>query len=285
MSWSRPAGRRNLDDVEHRVQRGHAGRAVGELGRDAAVAQVLGALVERLAIAAVEHVGQRLRHRLAPGSKRSIACSMSIARGLARTSQRVARSTRRRPSISIVSWTWRSTWLSSASTSRPERAHVEDLARDRVGAREYRRAARRSPRRSRKDERRARAVDELVGDDGRDDLAAQPVRAHLVAVALGQRRREVALELVGRGTGPRAGRTRAAARTGRSCCRPAAPRARARRAPSAALRSAIVLVGGQELERAVEPPRLLEVADQAGVDVEPSAPPAPGRGSAPAVCM
>ena len=42
---------------------------------------------------------------------------MSIARGLARTSQRVARSTSRRPSISISSCVWASTWLSSASTA------------------------------------------------------------------------------------------------------------------------------------------------------------------------
>jgi hypothetical protein len=42
---------------------------------------------------------------------------MWIERGFVRTSQRVARSTSRRPSISIVSWVSASTQLSSASTA------------------------------------------------------------------------------------------------------------------------------------------------------------------------
>ena len=45
-------------------------------------------------------------------------------------------------------------------------------------------------------ERRPGAVDELVGDDRDDDLAAQAVAAHLAGVALGQRWREVPLEVV-----------------------------------------------------------------------------------------
>ena len=121
---------------------------------------------------------------------------MSIARGLERTSQRVARSTRRRPSISIASCALGSDLVVERLDLAPERAHLEHLTRDRVRAREYRRGRAgllAEPER----ERGAGAIDELIGDDGRDDLPAQPVRAHLVAVALGQRWREVALEVVG----------------------------------------------------------------------------------------
>ena len=65
--------------------------------------------------------------------------AMSIGRGFARTSQRVARSTSRRPSISIVSWICGVDLVVERLDRRPERAHVEHLARDRVRARQHRR--------------------------------------------------------------------------------------------------------------------------------------------------
>ena len=82
-----------------------------------------------------------------------------------------------------------------APRSPPLRAHLEHLARDRVGARDLGR------RRARllvqaEDERRAAAVEHVVDHLRRDDLAPQAVAMHLLGEALRQRRREVALELV-----------------------------------------------------------------------------------------
>src|SRR5205085_1446885 len=77
----------------------------------------------------------------------------------------------------------------------PEGAHFEDLARGRVCARQQRgRGPGLLPQAER--ERGAGTVDELVGDDGRDDLPPQTVVAHLRAVALGKWLGEVALEVV-----------------------------------------------------------------------------------------
>ena len=76
----------------------------------------------------------------------------------------------------------------------PERPHLEDLARARVGARDLRRR-RAGLLVQAERERGAAAVEHVVHHLGRHDLASEPVRAHLLAEALRQRRREVALEL------------------------------------------------------------------------------------------
>ena len=74
-------------------------------------------------------------------------------------------------------------FVSSASICAPRRAHLERLARDRVGAHDGRGAGAgvllHAPR-----ERRAHAVDHAVGRRRRDDLAAQPVLAQILAEAL-----------------------------------------------------------------------------------------------------
>ncbi len=122
----------------------------------------------------------------------------------------------------------------------PLGAHREDVARRGVGAGDLR-CGRAALLVQPEGERRAAAVRHVVDHLRGDDLAAQPVAADLVAEALRQRRREVAVELARTGAGPRGRPSRAAPRTGRSCCtraRPPAraasarcPRGRARRAP------------------------------------------------------
>ena len=77
----------------------------------------------------------------------------------------------------------------------PLRAHVEHLARDGVGARDLGRR-RAGLLVQAEGEGRAAAVEHVVDHLRRDDLAVQAVRVHRLGVALGQRRREVALELV-----------------------------------------------------------------------------------------
>ena len=119
---------------------------------------------------------------------------MSSWRGRLPSSQRDARSTSRRPSSSRSICTAASQLVVEVLDLPPERPHLEDLARARVRARDLRRRRARllvQPER----ERRAAAVQHVVHHLGGHDLAAQPVRAHLLAEALGQRRGEVALEL------------------------------------------------------------------------------------------
>ncbi len=77
---------------------------------------------------------------------------------------------------------------------RPQLAHVEDLARGGVGARDVRRVRARFFLRAR-DERRAHAIDEAVRRRGRDDLALQAVPRNCAREALLDGRREVAPEL------------------------------------------------------------------------------------------
>ena len=109
-----------------------------------------------------------------------------VAVGSTRTSQRVARSTSRRPSISISSCIPPAIWLSSASTSLPElrmsnTSRATAYARARVGGRGAGLLA--QPER----ERGPGTVDELVGDDRGDDLPPQPVAVHLLPIALRER--------------------------------------------------------------------------------------------------
>jgi hypothetical protein len=120
---------------------------------------------------------------------------MSIAPGFARASHRVERSTSRRPSISIVELGPRVDAVVERLDRGPELAHAEHLARDRVGAREIEAGAPVSSMQAER-ERRPGSVDELVGHDGRDDLAAQPVARICDRRSARQRRREVALEIV-----------------------------------------------------------------------------------------
>ena len=159
-----------------------------------------------------------------------------------------------------------------ASTSqrvdrRPERAHVEDLARDRVAAREQRWSGSgllAEPER----ECRAGPIDELVGDDGGDDLAPQAVASHPRAVSLRKRWREVALEVVTEVVV--LGQVRVE---------------QAREEPDLAVRHhhrqlgrdeplmvdfAVVdrILAGKELDLAVEPRVLLEMADQTGMYID-----------------
>ena len=75
------------------------------------------------------------------------------------------------------------------------------------------------------DEGDAGAVDEVVGDDRRDDLAPQRVRGDLRREALAQGRREIAAQIVGELRQHRAGRRPAAPRRASSWHRRAAPRA------------------------------------------------------------
>jgi hypothetical protein len=78
----------------------------------------------------------------------------------------------------------------------PEGAHAQHLARRRVGAGQNRR--RRAGLLAQAEGKRGAApVDKLVGDHRGDDLPPQAVAPHLRPVALGQRRREVALQVVG----------------------------------------------------------------------------------------
>ena len=97
-------------------------------------------------------------------------------------------------------------------------------------------------------------------------------RGMYAAYALAQRRREIARAARSRPTDRPAAATRAARRRARSCCRRAAPRARALVSPLP-LRAALgdLLVGRQELDRAVEPPALLEELDEALLRVERAA--------------
>ena len=133
---------------------------------------------------------------MAPGRKCLTVDAMSSWRGRLPSSQREARSTSLRPSSSSAIWTELSQHVVEQLDLAPQRPHLEDLARARVGARDLRRRRTRLLVEAER-ERGAAAVEHVVHHLGRHDLAAEPVRAHLLAEALRQRRREVALELGG----------------------------------------------------------------------------------------
>ena len=167
--------------------------------------------------------------------KASTVASLSIGGRRLLTSQREARSTRVRISSRIWVCTSASMLVVEGRRSRRCSARdAEDLAGHEVGPRQLVGRGAGLPRQP-VEERDAGAVDQVVDDLGHDDLAAQRVLLHLVAVALahlapGSRR-------TGRcaGTGRRAGRCRAARRRARSWCRPAAPTAPGAVSPCAAL--------------------------------------------------
>ena len=76
----------------------------------------------------------------------------------------------------------------------PEVAHLEHVAGDRVGAGELGAPSAGLLGQAER-ERHPGTIDQLVGDDRRDQLPAQAVRCDLVGVAVAQRRREVALQV------------------------------------------------------------------------------------------
>ena len=98
---------------------------------------------------------------------------------------------------------------------------------------------------------------------------------------LAQRRREIAAQIGGQLRHRRAGRRRAARRRASSWRRRAAPRARAGSAPALRRARRERLVVGQEFERAVEPARAFELADQPRLPVERARRRAPRRPTAP----
>ena len=199
MSWSRPRGRRRPRRCRTpSSSEGIAGRPVGQLGGHAR--RCAGPRRARRTPRARRRrarPGSACASACAPGSKRSIAARCRSTRGFARTSQRVARSTSRRPSISIASCASAIDLVVERLDLLPERAHRRTpRARPRTRAR-VSTAARRSPRRRRNaNVVPARSTSWLATTVAMISRRSRCARISL-AEALGQRRREVALEVVG----------------------------------------------------------------------------------------
>ena len=192
---------------------------------------------------------------------------MSSGRGRLRSSQRVARSTRRRASSSISICAARVDLEVERLDVGPQSPHVEDVAGDCVRARDVRRARARVLLQA-EHEGAAGAVDDPVGHPRGDDLAPQPVPLEPVGEALRQRRGEVIGELRRQGRVLRQVGVEQFRVEGDLAVGEQHGELRLRQAGVRSSAFGDLLALRKRLELAVEPPGLLERAHHAIVDVE-----------------